>query len=419
MAAEAAELLHPLGGHDHVALAVSGGPDSMALLRLVADWARNNPKAPALTALTVDHGLRAESAAEAAQVAAWCDRIGIRHHILTWDGEKPTSRIQERARDARYNLMTAWCQANDASALVLAHQAEDQAETLLMRLARASGVDGLGGMAERAVRDGIVLLRPLLGVPRGRLMATLQAFGQDHLDDPSNHDTRYERVRLRAAAPVLADLGLEPAALGETARKLARAAAALDHAAEVAVTACTRVDNGGYAWIDRDRLKEQPDEIRLRVLARVLHTVGGGGRLDDPALERLVEALVSERFAGRTLGRCRILPGDGGVLVAREARELPRLTLAPGSDARWDSRFDVSLGTTEEPVELAPLGARGFAEACRRDASLGRFPAAAGAVLPGGFRDGALALAPELHDTAPLSIREHGLAVRFVARMRC
>ena len=177
----------PFGPAPRVAVAVSGGADSMALLLLAKDWA------PGVAALTVDHGLRAGSTAEAAQVAAWCASRRIPHCVLAWTGRKPSSGIQEASRTARYELLTQWCRDRGYPHLLVGHHLEDQAETFLIRMQRGSGVDGLAAMPSTTARDGVRIVRPLLGVTPARLTAFLRAAGQPWIEDPSNDDPRFAR----------------------------------------------------------------------------------------------------------------------------------------------------------------------------------------------------------------------------------
>ena len=220
-------------------LAVSGGPDSMALMLLVARWAQSLAAAPALHVATVDHGLRPASAAEAALAAAAAARLGLPHATLRWIGEKPATRIQERARAARYALLAAHAERIGAAKILTAHHADDQAETVLMRLVRGSGIGGLAGMRrETRLSPGITLVRPLLDVPKAELVALCHAGGIEIVDDPSNRDPAYARVRLRGEAAALARLGLDHTALLRLARRAARAEDALEAEAARAEVAC-------------------------------------------------------------------------------------------------------------------------------------------------------------------------------------
>ncbi len=196
------------GGAAHLAVAVSGGADSMALALLARDWA--GARGRKLTALTVDHRLRPESADEAAAVAGWMMARGIPHHVLRWR-DRPRGNVQAEARRARYGLLENWCAAEGAGALLLAHHLEDQAETVLLRLGRGSGVYGLAGMSAEtapAWPGAPVRARPLLGVPKARLAATLSAAGQSWIEDPSNRNPAFARTRVRGVWTQLAALGI-------------------------------------------------------------------------------------------------------------------------------------------------------------------------------------------------------------------
>ncbi|MDX2145323.1 MAG: tRNA lysidine(34) synthetase TilS [Rhodospirillaceae bacterium] len=329
-----------------IAVAVSGGPDSMALLRLAHEWATANGRR--MVALTVDHRLRAESAAEAAGVGAWCASLGIEHHILTWDGGAQVRQFhrsaQDAARDARYGLLAAWCRANDVRELLLAHHAEDQIETFLMRLARGSGVRGLAAMNSVTRRAGITLARPLLAAAKSDLVATCARFGQDWALDPSNQDPKYARVRMRRARELLGQEGLSDERLLATIGHLQRAWRMI--AAEVAaaqVSVCTW-NELGVVTLSAPRLFVLPEEVALRLLAGVLMRAGGqthGPRFE--ALRRLFAKLRAPRLAPTTLHGCAISRSGDAVTVAREARHLPEaMDLAPGGTVTWDNRFDIT-----------------------------------------------------------------------------
>lgn len=355
--------LGPFGPAPHIALAVSGGADSMALALLASAWAV--ARGGRATALTVDHGLRPDSAAEAARVGAWLAARAIPHAILPWTGPKPAADIENTARIARYRLLEEWCGAEGVLHLVLAHHREDQAETLLLRLGRGSGVHGLAAMAPFEPGRTLCRLRPLLDLPRGRLRDTLAAWGQDWVEDPSNQDGAYARVRLRRLAPVLAAEGLTPARLAATAGRLARARDALERAVAEAALAWVSFYPEGYAELAAAGLAAVPDEVGLRLLAHLLRTVGGAPL--PPRLERL-EGLYQALRAGlpgaRTLAGCRVapLPGTDRVLICREsARMAAPVPLSPGQTQVWDGRFRVRVAETAPPgLVLGALGRQGW-----------------------------------------------------------
>jgi tRNA(Ile)-lysidine synthase len=357
-----------------LAVAVSGGGDSMALALLAHEWVTR--RGGRMTALTVDHGLRPEAAAEAAQVAAWCAARGIAHVVLTRSGAAPASGIQAFARAARYALLENWCRNHFVLHLLLAHQREDQAETVAMRAARGSGVDGLAGMASIVERDTIRLLRPLLGVPRATLRVYLLACGQDWIEDPSNRNPAFTRVRIRTA------LGQSPPGPGPelAVARTAREGAAARHLAQFVA-----LDPAGFAVID-PRAFAAPEALGIKTLGALLATISGG---DFPPrterIERLYRALVGGLAQDRTLGGCLIVPQRGSILVCREpaAVAAPR-PLAPGAATRWDGRFWITLDTAApDGLMLGALGADApmIARKQRKSAAL-RLPAAVRTTLP-------------------------------------
>ncbi|ESR26171.1 tRNA lysidine(34) synthetase TilS [Lutibaculum baratangense] len=357
-AGEADELFAPLLPATGIAVAVSGGADSVALMHLLADWRRRAASHLPMRVLTVDHGLREGSAAEAKRVAAWAAELALAHETLRWTGPKPFSNLQAAARTARYRLLCEACARHGLSHLVTAHHLDDQAETLLLRLARGSGVDGLSAMSGSVMRGEIVHMRPLLDVPKDRLVATLREHGRTWIEDPSNGSDAFARARLRRLMPALAKEGLDARRLAATARRLSRARAALEASARHLERDVCAIDNAGFATVDLRELVRAEEEIGLRVLARVLMAVGGGTlppRLDR--LERLWAELGSASFSGATLAGCALRPSTDGLLVHREwGREgLPRMAVPANTVAMWDNRFRIANGSGED-LEIAPLG---------------------------------------------------------------
>jgi tRNA(Ile)-lysidine synthase len=356
-----------------VALAVSGGSDSTALMVLFADWLRQRGADPAAhIVLTVDHRLRAQSAAEAEAVAGLAAKLGLRHATLVWEGPKPQTGLQAAAREARYRLMGDHLRARGIDGLLTAHTRDDQAETLLMRLARGSGLDGLAGIAPSARLGPLRVLRPLLDIPKARLRATLEARHIPWIEDPSNQSPAFERTRLRAAEDALAALGLTGDMLASSARRLQRARAALDGITDsfcAEPEGAVQTDPCGIVRIDRERLRRAPEEIVLRVLARCIAAAGGS---DEPVplgkLEPIVDGLCrgnAPEAGSWTLARALIAAAPGIIQVEREPgrQPLPRLTLAGGTTALWDGRFAVAVAPGfEGTLEVRALGTEGLAE---------------------------------------------------------
>ncbi|MCC6983441.1 MAG: tRNA lysidine(34) synthetase TilS [Bauldia sp.] len=415
-AGEAADLFRPLEGLASVALAVSGGPDSIALLTLVAAWRRTLPAGPAVHVLTVDHGLRAGSAAEAESVVAAAASLGMPGRVLTWTGAKPETGIEEAARAARYRLLTDAARALGASRIVTAHHLDDQAETFLMRLARGSGPFGLAGMRSVADLDGVTLFRPLLGIGKARLVATAEAAGVPFVADPMNEDIRFERVRWRSLAPALAAEGLDAKRLGQAASRMARVADALNHFAGALIRRSVAVDDLATARLDRAAYAADPVEVRLRALTRLLGALGGG-RFYPPRqehLEALDRALAAANGEGapfrRTLARVVVDAHSGAEAVFY--REIGRAAPAPlpvggGFRGVWDNRFAIAIdGAGEGGLTLAPLGREGLA-------ALGfvphAVPKAALMALPGLHRGQELLAAPGV-------LRETAVNLHFACR---
>jgi tRNA(Ile)-lysidine synthase len=292
-------------------LAVSGGPDSTSLLVMAARWRAALKKGPELLAVTIDHGLRPESAREARAVKRLAGRLGVRHRTLRWNGRKPTTGLQEAARTVRYRLLAAAARGAAAGHVLTAHTLDDQAETVLIRMARGSGLTGLGAMVRETpithllpsarVGQQIVLVRPLLAVPKARLIATLAAVGISFVDDPSNHDPRFTRARLRTLLPALAGEGLDAPRLALLARRLQRADAtieiAVDAAAAVVVEGTWAAE--GPIVLAAERFARLPSEVALRLLGRAITCVGDEGQVQLGKLETLNEAL-GEAWAGPT-----------------------------------------------------------------------------------------------------------------------
>ena len=380
--------LGPFEPRPLLAVAVSGGADSMALALLADGWCR--ARGGRVVALTVDHRLRPESAVEAREVGRRLRARGIAHRVLVWSGERPKADLQAAARAARYRLLDEWCRVSGCLHLLTAHHREDQAETFWLRLARGSGLDGLAGMAAASERGSCRVLRPLLSVAPERLRMLLRRRRQDWIEDPSNENPSFARVRVRKARALLAAEGLGAGRLAETMSHLGRARIALEAAVVDVMVHAVRIDPGGWAWLDPALLKQAPREIALRVLAAVLATIGGSDYPPRLArIERLYDELLREGLGGgRTLGGCHVVARGGSILVCREFAGTPdAIAMGSGDRAIWDRRVVLALPKSLQGVlSLASLGAarEGVLAAARE--RLTRVPAPARASLPV-FRD--------------------------------
>lgn len=316
-------LLAPTLEYKRVALAVSGGADSLALMLLAHAVTEADGGRDRFVVYTVNHGLRPEAVDEVAFVAREAERLGFRVRVLTWDGEKPDSGVQEAARLARYRLFGEAMRLDDAEAVVTAHHIEDQAETVLMRLAHGSGIEGLRGMDMLANVHGVAVLRPLLRVDPADLRGLVAAAGLTPVIDPSNADVEYERVRWRGMLPELARLGLDANRLARFAGRMRDADIALEAMTDEALASVSFSADGSEAAFGRDLLLKFPRSIAARVLGRLLERVGGGRKPHAlAAVEELADRLVRERLTA-TLHGC-IVRGTGRTIrIVREKARRP------------------------------------------------------------------------------------------------
>jgi tRNA(Ile)-lysidine synthase len=376
--------LGPFEAAPKIAVAVSGGADSLALILLSHRWAL--ALGGEATALCVDHGLRCESSAETRQIGRWMKARGISHRVLVWKHGvgRPKAALQAQARLARYGLLSRWCRKHGVLHLALGHHAGDQAETMLMRLARGGGPDGLAGMSAVASRQSARIVRPLLAVQPDRLRATLQAAGQAWIEDPSNSNPAFERVRWRRliAPSLVSCLAGAAREIGEERCRRERELADL--------LAGARVDLAGFVDFPLKELAGAGADLVERALGRCLIAVGGADYAPRQESLALLRRSLCADAPARTLGGCRIVCRGGHLFVFREAaaaREVVRL--GAGEAGRWDGRFDLS---TQRPGRIARLGEEGWARlpAALRPRSI---PREAALALPALWRRGR---APEL-----------------------
>jgi tRNA(Ile)-lysidine synthase len=275
-----------------IVLAVSGGPDSIALMWLAARWRRALARGPRLIAVTVDHGQRAEAASEAREVKRLARSLELPHRTLRWAGAKPKTGLPAAARSARYRLLAQAARSHGATHILTAHTRDDQAETLLMRMLRGSGIAGLAAMARESERDGVVLARPFLNVSKSQLVATLRKAKLGFADDPSNRDLHFTRPRLRGLMPALAAEGGDSRSLTRLASRLARANAAVEVLVDGAERYLALKGSAAlYPGFDANAFAAMPEEIRLRLLLRAINRFGHEGPAELGKVETLLSAL--------------------------------------------------------------------------------------------------------------------------------
>ncbi|MEZ7880083.1 MAG: tRNA lysidine(34) synthetase TilS [Rhodospirillales bacterium] len=338
---DAMDRLGPFEYEPHIAIAVSGGGDSIALTYFAHEWARAN--GGQITVLTVDHGLRSDSRSEAERVGGWINALGITHQILNWQGVKPKSRIQAMARNARYRLMDDWCKDNGVLHLLVAHNENDQAETYLMRKEHGSGPDGLAAMSQILELSHCRLLRPLLAENTQNLRHFLMVQNAKWVEDPSNQNPIFERVRMRLHIKdekiSCLDVATTAAQFGNSRLRNSRALSAL-------IAFGVQLSPLGFAYVNLSVLTNASSDDIMRLFARVLMTVGGRSYAPSRTqLEFLVGKLLNNSASSVTGGGCQVIHKRDGFLVAREKRGLPLPVLvAPKETIHWDHRFKMTFG---------------------------------------------------------------------------
>ncbi|MEM9342125.1 MAG: tRNA lysidine(34) synthetase TilS [Pseudomonadota bacterium] len=328
-------------------VAVSGGSDSLALLHLLHDWGRST-----LFAVTVNHGLRPEAASEALHVERICTGLSIPHTIVEWQGWDGKGNLQDQARRTRYAMMADWGRDLGLDAIALGHTMDDQAETVLMRLARAAGVDGLSAMSHRMTRHGIRFDRPLmLHARRSALRDSLERRGVRWVDDPSNEDEAFDRIKARKALATLEPLGLTAETLSDVALHMRLTRQSLERITFDAAEDLTKSDAGDLIF-DRAALRRQPDEIQRRLLAKGLQWVASADY--PPRRDPMIEAEVAVSLGKNTaLHGCRLLVSQMTVRITREHAAVAE-TRSPTS-MPWDTRWTLT-GPTDDALEIRALG---------------------------------------------------------------
>ena len=364
-----------------IGVAVSGGGDSVALLHLLAAVRRD------LHVVTVDHGLRAESASEADGVARMCAVLGLPHQTLHWQDWDGQGNLMDAARRARQRLIAHWAKGLGIGLVALGHTADDQAETFVMRLARGSGVDGLAAMAARRTGYGVAWARPLLTVSRQDLRDYLRVQSIAWVDDPTNEDTSFDRIKARQALAVLAPLGITPERLADTVQSMSLAQQVLDHALRRVIAAAVRIE-AGEVIIDRELLRQEPLETQLRLMSAAIRWASSADY--RPRLEAAVAALAAI-MAGqkRSLAGCLLTPGKRDIRITREPKAVANAVCV--TTELWDNRWRVT-GPHRAGLMVRALGSEGLRK-CKnwRETGISR---SALLVSPAIWRDEALIAAP-------------------------
>ena len=315
-------------------VAVSGGGDSVAMLHLLNNWNGRE-----LSVVTIDHGLRPESAEEASAVSVLSQAMGYSHETIKWTGWNKRGNLQEAARNARRSLILQWAKQNNVGAVALGHTADDQAETFLMRLARGSGIDGLSSMEPLRQEDGILWVRPMLSIRRAALREYLASIGAEYFDDPSNEDETFDRIKVRRALGTLGALGIDVPKISETTERLRSAKQVVYTATRDLSLACTKVLPSGELHIDLERFQSGQRTLQLRILSEAVRFVSGSYYAPRAyAVENILDSLETPTL-GSTLHGCVLRISGKRLMVRRE----PGKTGGP-VDVQdiWDGRWSVA-----------------------------------------------------------------------------
>lgn len=337
-----------------VGVAVSGGGDSVALLRLLQDWGQENHRK--IYAATVNHNLRNAAQAEADFVARLCNDLCVSHHILSWDGWDQQGNLQNAARNARKSLLANWAHELGIETVALGHTRDDQAETFLMRLARGSGVDGLSGIRQISGQRPI-WVRPILGIKRQDLRCYLNKIGQTWVDDPSNDDDSFDRIKMRKAMPELAKLGLSIDRLASTAESLQTSRTALEQVTESVMRRCCEASRFGTVSIDLDALQLEPLEIQYRALSYAMAWVTGAHYRPRFSALKMVYGFLGQGKS-QTLAGCFIKVVTPTQVIVM--REVANMAPEPVVNGCFDGRWNVSLDQNIAGAEIRPLGEKGI-----------------------------------------------------------
>ena len=302
-----------------IVVAVSGGSDSLAMTLLSHNWAKlNNIK---MVALTVDHNLRKNSAREALKVHKWLEKYGIEHHILTYTGEIPTSNIEAVARNYRYKMLFDYCHKNDVKCLFVAHNADEQTETFFLNLSRGSGVYGLCGMPKIQVRGDLSIVRPMLCYSKAEIKAYLKTNRQKWVEDPSNKDNKYKRVRIRKLKKLIDTLELSNERIANTLENMRRAREAIDFFVNDFIFKSIVKREKESIILSPKLFAIYPEEVVIRAISKIIQELSYKSypaRFEN--LKNLYDKIVNQTLGnGATLSNLKIsTKKDGMIFIEKE-----------------------------------------------------------------------------------------------------
>ncbi len=355
------DLLSPIKAYKKIALGVSGGSDSLALMLIVARWVSKIDKAPQVIVYSIDHKLRPNSDKEVAFVIAQAKKLGLKAKSLSWQGKKPTTGIQEKARAARYQLIKQAMKQDKVEILLTGHHAYDQAETILMRMAHSSGIKGLGGMSKFSKVEEVKIFRPLLEISPPLLHEIVANSNLKAINDPSNENKNFERIRWRKILPSLFELGLDERQFSIFSKRINRANNALEQHCLDSFKKITTIDILGILHIDKQSFIDLSDEIKIRILQKAIRYIGNDAKPFALAkIEQLSEKMQNDKnFKKLTLHKCNIAIKDNYFEISKELSYLPKnnIILNAGEKVYWDNRFIIenilSKKSSKEKINIS------------------------------------------------------------------
>ena len=375
-------------------VAVSGGGDSIALMNLAHKWAET--KNTCLEIVTVDHNLRDSSEFEADFVKNSALELNLTHDILKWT-QNPSGNLQNSARNARYEFILEWAKNKNLKVVLMGHNLDDQEETIMLRMIRGSGIDGLAGIPEKSNLRGIMFFRPLLTTSREELRRFLKWRNISWIEDPSNKDERFDRVKIRHLLKEVRSLGLSTRRLSRMAGHMSRARTALNELALRHAKLCVDQKSWGDLEIFLPKFVLASREVQLRILAKALCWISGKSyRPRFSSLERLLDFLLSSEVkTGKSLMGVTIKPLENKIILRREKAFLPKTFSVKSNKLIWDNRWSLEIDMTHlEGYKLGPLGAKGLREVVTKSGKSRNVPSKALEVSVALYKNEKLVCAP-------------------------
>ena len=383
--------------HDRIALAVSGGRDSMALMYLVYRWKAHLALNIEIEVLTVNHNLRKAAEDECGFVQKIAKNYGFKHKVLIWEHEHVETSIQEKARKARYQLMLDYVREENIDTILTAHTSDDNIETFIMRLAKGSGLNGLKSINEIRHEDRIQIQRPLLSLSRSLTTEILRSTGNEWVDDPTNDDESFERVKIRNNISSLSSFNISSGNLTKTIQRLARAHESISFFTDLLSQELVELNELGYADVNFDKLRNYPKEIILRVFAKALTDINGG-TVSLSSLEAVFTELIKTERC-KTLNGCQIIPQKNKYVIVRENRGISPVEIKINERISWDGRFDVYLKSCDNTnIVIDQIGNADDLRTMIDGTSFQSMPKYVLRTLPGGFIKDKLVLLPNTHN---------------------